>query len=540
MTPPNTREVLHNLSHVTDAEVRRLVLSAPCKSSDLDPLPTGLVKDCIDVLIMPIVSIVNLSLSEGCFPTHFKSALVSPLLKKPTLYRDDMKNYQPVSNLSFLSKILEKVVASRLNSHINSSHTSNDYQSAYRKFHSTETALLKIHNDILSSMDDGRVTALTMLDLSAAFDTIDHTILLSRLGNWFGVSEKALDWFKSYLTDRSQRIKLGNCLSSRSDLSFGVPQGSVLGPLIFTLYTTPLSGLISGHAIPHHLYADDSQLYVSFSSGDSAAALNGLQSCSASVQSWMSTNKLKLNPDKTEFLLIGNEWQRSKYLSLFPIELLGFETYPAKSARNLGVIFDKNFNFRSHISAICSSCIYHIRDLRHICCHFDLDSSKLLANALVSSRFDYCNSLLSGIAETDLTKLHRVLKCLARVVTKSPPFTRSVPMLRSLHWLPVKYSIHFKIYLLTYKALHEEQPVYLRSLIAISLPSRSLRSNRGITLSIPRIKTNTGARAFSSCAPSLWDNLPLSVSKHTFSPWPSPRRHRCALLSVDVTEQLCI
>ena len=259
-------------------------------------------------------------------------------------------------------------------------------------------------------MDDGRVTAFTLLDLSAAVDTIDHTILLRRLGNWFGVSGKALDWFKSYLTSRSQRIKLDNCLSFRSDLSFGVPQGSVLGPLLFTLYTTPLSSLVSGHATPHHLYADGSQLYVCFSSGDSAAALNGLQSCLASVQSWMSTNKLILNPDKSEFLLIGNERQRSKYLSMFPIELLGVETYPAKSARNLGVIFDKNFNFRLHISAICSSCIYHIRDLRLFRHHLDLDRAKLLANALVSNRFDYCNLLLSGIAETDLTKLQHVIK----------------------------------------------------------------------------------------------------------------------------------
>ena len=123
-------------------------------------------------------------------------------------------------------------------------------------------------------MDDGRVTAFTLLDLSAAFDTIDHTILLRRLGDWFGASGKALDWFKSYLTGRSQRIMLRNCLSSRSDLSFGVPQGSVLGPLLFTLHTTPLSSLVFGHAIPHHLYAEDSQRYVLFSSGDSAAALH--------------------------------------------------------------------------------------------------------------------------------------------------------------------------------------------------------------------------------------------------------------------------
>ena len=145
----------------------------------------------------------------------------------------------------------------------------------------------------------------------------------------------------------------------------------------------------------------------------------------------------------------------------------------------------------------------------------DLDSAKLLANALVSSCLDYCNSLLSGVAETDLTKLQRFLNRLARVVTKSPQFTRSVALLRSLHWLPVKYTVHFKICLLTYKALHKEQPVYLRSLIATSLPSRSLRSNRGITLSIPRIKTNTDARAFSCCTHSLWNNLPLSVRSAT-------------------------
>ena len=166
-----------------------------------------------------------------------------------------------------------------------------------------------------------------------------------------------------------------------------------------------------------------------FSSGNSVAALNGLQSCLATVQSWMPTNKLKLNPDKIEFPLILNNLQRSKYLSIFPIELLGVKTYPAKSARNFGVIFDKNINFRSHISAICSSCIYHLRDLRRISHHLDLKSAKLLANGLMSSRLDYCNSLLSWIAETDLTELQSILNHLARVVTKSPPFTHSVPSL---------------------------------------------------------------------------------------------------------------
>ena len=197
-------------------------------------------------------------------------------------------------------------------------------------------------------------------------------------------------------------------MSSKADLKFGVPQGSVLDPLLFTLYTTPLSSMISGHAIPHHLYADDSQLYVSFASGDSAAALNGLQSCLASAHSWMLTNKLKLDPDETEFLLIGNKQQRSKYLSMFPIELFGVKPNPAKSARNLGVIFDKNFTFRSYIAAVCGSCFYHMPDLWRIHRHLDLDTDQLLVTALVSSSLDYCNSLLYSITDIDLTRFQHV------------------------------------------------------------------------------------------------------------------------------------
>ena len=154
----------------------------------------------------------------------------------------------------------------------------------------------------------------------------------------------------------------------------------------------------------------------------------------------MLTNKLKLNPDKTEFLLIGNERRQSIYLSTFPIELFGVKTNPAKSARNLGVILDKNFTFRSHIFTY-SSYIYHIRNLRWIHRHLHLENAKLLANALMSIWLDYCISLLSGIADTDFAKLHRILNPLNHVVEESPPSTRSVPLLRSPYWLPVKYSL---------------------------------------------------------------------------------------------------
>ena len=195
----------------------------------------------------------------GVVPRDFKQPLVNPLIKKQTLY----KNY--LKNLSFLSKIFEKVEANCLYEHIYKHHLSNDLQSAYKQFHSTETALLKIHDDIVDNTDNGKFTALTLLDLSAAFDMIDHLILLQHLHRHFGISGTVLRWFKSYFSARHQSINISGTLSCSQHLPFGVPQGSVLGPVLFSLYTTSLSQVITTHNLSHHLYADDTQVYISLS-----------------------------------------------------------------------------------------------------------------------------------------------------------------------------------------------------------------------------------------------------------------------------------
>ena len=232
----------------------------------------------LDILIKPITTIINLSLESGTFPLSFKEAHVTPLLKKSNLPVNKLKNYRPVSNLSFISKIIEKNVSNRLQGHINSNKLNNPIQSAYRKFHSTETALLRVHNDISVSLDKGHVTALTLLDLSAAFDTIDHNTLTNRLAEWYGVSGMALAWFKSYLCGRHQKFKIDKSFFDSSLLEHGVPQGSVLGPLLFSLYTAPLSTIISSYGLSHHSYADDTQIYISLTGDTATESLKMLQS----------------------------------------------------------------------------------------------------------------------------------------------------------------------------------------------------------------------------------------------------------------------
>ena len=206
----------------------------------LDPIPTWLIKESRSELLPVMTNIINSSLRSSQVPKSMKSAIVTPLLKKSTLDPDILKNYRPVSNLSYISKLLERVVAGRLTDYMTENNLHEHLQSAYKPGHSTETALVKVQNDILTSIDQHGVVILVMLDLSAAFDTIDHDILFSRMENTLGITGQALAWFKSYLSGRTLRIKIDKSFSELQDILWSVPQGSVLGPLLFLIYLLPL------------------------------------------------------------------------------------------------------------------------------------------------------------------------------------------------------------------------------------------------------------------------------------------------------------
>ena len=283
--PPHVENIMNQFTPTTTSEVRSIILKSTNASCDLDPFPARLLKHYIDDLIVPITAIINLSMQDGVVPHAFKQALVTPLIKKKTLCRNEFKKYRPISNLSFLSKILERVVAKRLN--VQEQLLSNQVQSAYKRFHSTETSLLKIHNDIIFNMDNGKVTALTLLDMSAAFDTNDHPTLLERLYGHFGISGTVFKWFKSYISNSQQRVHIDGSLSCPQDLHFGVPHASVLGPFLFCLYTTSISQIITNHDVSHHMYADDTQVYVELSQSDTHKSISSLSDCLTDISLWM-------------------------------------------------------------------------------------------------------------------------------------------------------------------------------------------------------------------------------------------------------------
>ncbi len=509
---PPSIPVSHQLSFfapATESEIRKLIQQSPAASCGLDPLPTWLLKENLEVLLPVLTELVNLSITTGIFPSEMKEAVITPLLKKATLDPELLKNFRPVSNLSFVSKLVERVVASRLNAHMQHEGLHETLQSAYRKSHSTETALVKITNDLLRTMDRKGCVLLVLLDMSAAFDTVDHEVLLARLHSRMGVSGVALSWFKSYLQGRTQCVTIQGSASPSHEVKFGVPQGSVLGPVLFSAYTSPLGDIMRRHNIDFHFYADDGQLYLEFRPVTAPAAVSKMEACIADVRCWLTCNFLQLNDSKTEFLLIGSKTQ----LAQTPINdiTIGTTVVPvAASARNLGAVLDSSCSLQTHVKSVCRSAHYHLRNIGRIRKYLDTDTAKLVVHALVTSRLDQLNALLYGVPTH---KLQRAQNTAARIITRTHKYDHITPVLRSLHWLPVRYRSQFKILCLAFKALNNLAPSYIRDMLSPYTPSRALRSSdpQLMQLVVPRTRTKLGDRAFSVAAPTMWNALPLSL-----------------------------
>ena len=519
---------LENWTPVTTDELEKLIGSAPCKTCQLDPVPTWLVKNMKALLSPFIMLLFNKSLAVGCFPSDFKKAVVRPLLKKAGSDISQMKNFRPVSNLSFLSKLLERVVQKRLQEFLDSNNLMPVTQSAYRQYHSTETAVTKVYDDLLLAADKGDVSALCLLDLTAAFDTVDHDLLILRLERQFGLRGVVLRWFSSYLSDRTFQVVYGGCTSSVIIIVCSVPQGSVLGPRLFILYTADLADVAAAHDVNIHSYADDTQLYLQCQREDMTTAIRRLESCTSDVSHWMAANRLKLNADKTELLWAGSKYGSISLVGSGPPLRLGDETITASEhVRLLGVTISSDLSIDKHVSNISSSCFYWLRQIRRIRRSLDTESVKTMVHAFVSSRIDGCNTVLAGSSKASTDRLQRVLNAAARVVSGTRKFDRGLTHLlhSELHWLDVPERIQFKLGVTVHRCLQGNAPRYLvdccKSTADVASRQR-LRSASRHQLIVPRHRRTTfGRRAFSVAGPSAWNSLPdylrdLSLSEDTF------------------------
>jgi hypothetical protein len=444
-------------------------------------------------------------------PAQWKHNIITPLLKKSSLNKDCLTNYRPVSQLPSLSKVAERLVYNQLSQYLEVNDLMDNYQTAYRCHHSCETALLYITDFALHSMDEGNVTILVMLDLSSAFDGVDKHILINIIRH-LGVSGSALSWIQNYLSNRTQSVKISNTISETLPVKFGVPQGSVLGPLLFSIYMIGLRDVIAKHNVHYILYADDIQLFLSCTPQTLSTAILLMEECIQDIFDWLCMMKLSLNPKKTEVILLGRKRDLSQ--SNFPgIVVCNSLITPSKHVRSLGVILDPTLSMESNVKKVRSAAFSRLRLIARVkkCLHRGHITT--LVRSLVLSHVNYCISLLSGINMSLSKRLQQIINASIRMTHNIRKRETIPPEIAANGWLSFEVRMKLGILRILFFLLRHRKPTFLYSLVSSHTTGRSLRSDDQLLLAIPRTRRKIGDRAFRVFGPRLWNDLSLETRK---------------------------
>ena len=435
----------------------KVINNAKKTVSDRDPIPIKDVSDASNFQILGelIHNVVCDSIALSRFPYSEKIACVLPTYKGKE-DKNQLSSYRPISNLTFMSKVIEITVKEQLCEYLSENNLLPKEQSAYRKNHSTETVMLAMANDFLESLDNKKNGILILLDLSAAFDTVNHELLLNNLFK-LGLKDKVLEWFRDYLENRQMYVKVRNSKSEMTTLLSGVPQGSVLGPILFSMYTRELANILEQYDVRFKLYADDCQIYIEF--GEDENIGDRITQIIMNVKKWMTRKWLKLNDNKTVFTYIGNNENVKTLLKEFSV--CGNKLELTKATKDLGVIIDESFKLENQISEVVKICNYQLRKIASIKKYLTKKSREKLIHNYVLSKIDYCNSLYYHLPKKTLKPLQLIMNKAARVVSDTRRRDNITPILIDLHWLPVKARIEYKLDLLTYKTLKTKEPKYL-------------------------------------------------------------------------------
>ena len=497
----------------TEDEVREIVLKYGIKCAPDDPVPVKLLKSTYEVFIPIWTELANLSLSQASMDC-LKSGVLLPLLKDldSILDRDIYKNYRPVTNLQFVGKLIERIVKSRFDSHMAANDLHSTKQYGYKTEHSTEMLMTKVTNDLLLACDKKTPTLLMFLDLSAAFDTVDQEKLLKILDEELGIRGMALEWFRSFLCGRTQRVKIGDSYSEEVALDFGVAQGSILGPPLFNAYTKSFPDKMKVQIrFSVEGYADDHQLLKQFNVLFQVEVLgDDLQKSFQAIEDWMSEYFLKLNATKTKIMIVAPSSVREEILvngTFINGKCIRF----VDCAKNLGVLFDPELSFSKQIDKVVSTCFSTIRLLSRVKYFLSSEELNTIVCSRIFSNIDYCNALYYGLSKETLNKLQRVQNCAARLVMKVNRFDHVSldEVFDKLHWLHVRERIVYKVLLIVHKCVNKHAPAEISGLF------RLVKSSRTKKLDVVSCLGSMGERAISVCGPKLWNALPPGLREET-------------------------
>lgn len=472
-----------------------------------DKLNITLINLCCPYIVKFITNIINCCILEAYFPLSWKQAVIIPIpkIEEPT----EFKHLRPISILPIFSKIFEKIINQQLRDHINDYNILPENQSGFRPAHSCTTAILKITDDIHDAADKGMLTALVLLDYSKAFDTLNHELLLAIL-NFIGLDTKAINLIKSYLQMRTQKVTLNNSTSDPLPLSVGVPQGSILGPLLFTIYTSNFINHLKYSKI--HMYADDTQIYYSFLPSEHQEALTKINHDLQIISDISCQHHLIINPTKSSFIIFGSKPSCSRIENDFNLQINNTNIPLVNSIRNLGIIMDNTFRYRIHVSNCLKNAYYKLKLLFPHRSYLPRNIKTLLCESLVLSNFNFCCQVYAPSLDTEYqNKIQKVQNSCIRFIFGILKHEHVSHKLKDLHWLNMKNRFKLHAICLYNKIVRTKLPSYLFNKLLFRTDVHNINTRNKDILTAPIHRTSQFERSFSYNIYKMYNDIPIQM-----------------------------
>ena len=502
---PNILSNFH-FNETTVDVVHKLIMGiSSSKATGIDALPIKLIKATAPIVVESLTALLNTIINTGIFPAEWKLARVTPIHKSGP--RNLLDNYRPISVLPVLSKLLEKIMYHQLYGYLMANNLLSNNQFGFRKLHSTSTALVSATNEWLVNMDRGFLNLAVFIDLKKAFDTIDHQILLRKL-QLYGVQGNSLNLLQSYMSNRSQVTLVNSELSQQKSITCGVPQGSILGPLLFLIYINDLPNCLN--QAKSCLFADDTNL--SFSGQCINDIEHQVNEDLNNLNIWLFANKLSLNVTKTEYMIIGTRQKLNSIIQSPDIHINNNKIKRVHKSKVVGVQIDDQLNWNEHIKYISKKINSGLGALKRIRPYVSIKMLKTVYNALIQSHLDYCCEIWDSLGKTLADKLQIFQNKAARIILRAEYDTSSETVLNAMNWDKLVERRAKRKALLMFKIIHNLAPVSLKKLVSsVEQTIHYNLRNSNVRLCVPLPKTEALKKSLSFSGPQLWNKLPNSL-----------------------------
>lgn len=467
-----------NFGKISLNKLHKIICDLKNKSTSDECLNVKLLKDLFCVIGYPLLNIINVSLETGRVPSALKVSVIVPIAKVSLPTRPE--HCRPINLLPVIDKLLEIIVCEQLRAYFEENNLLFAGQSGFREGHSCETALQYVCASWRKDIGEGNIVVTVFVDLKRAFETIDRNLLISKLEK-YGVKSVALNWIKDYLQDRYHKTKINNKISNSVISQFGVPQGSVLGPLLFVIYVNDIYSVLKNSFI--NLFADDTLISVSGKNFEYVA--NTLNEELDILYDWLCSNKLKLNSEKTKYMALGSKANCMKYLSQnLPVKINNIPVENVMEFKYLGVILDPQLNFGLQVDYVCKKLGKKIGFFHRASLYLSQWSRILVYNTIIYHHFNYCTSMLISCNKTELNRMQLLQNKCMRIILNCNIYTPVKNMLNTLNWLSVEQNIKKANMVLIYKIVKQMVPKYLQIFLKkrYDLHSRNIRTKNNFNI----------------------------------------------------------